>query len=597
VKGAKTEEARNKIIERTVEKTVVLSTVRELGVEIPGGITHIFRPSPFAPKGNVITVVEKGKPTYYEVHEDIYRTFQALDKETANALIRVLAIPSRLLRAGATLSPEFMARNPARDQLAAFIYSKYGFVPGVDFMRGVSHMVKGSETYWNWKKSGGEHAALVSMDREYLQKNLADLVKEKTTGEIAKTIIRHPIDSLRMLSEVGEQGTRIGEFAKGLKREGTGKAAIQAAGFASREVTLDFQRMGAKTKAVNMLIAFWNAQIQGPDKMIRAFKENPMTTTARVVASITIPSVVLAIVNHDDPRWKEIPRWQKDLFWIVLTKDHVWRIPKPFELGILFGTLPERFVDYALTKNPRAFDQIIQTIAGGAAPGYIPTVMNPFIESFANKSTFTGRPLIPRNRESVLAPYQYQPYTTEVAKKIGRYIGKLPVVGDTSAASPAEIENLIRGWTGGLGMYALTAADKALRVAGIAPGRVAPSATLSDIPFVKGFAVRYPSSDAESIQRFYDGYGKVSQLLSTAQQVEKEGKYGEAMAILSSGNLARLENVKAALTNGHRFVEAVYANPSITPEEKRKLIDQTYLSMISMAQAGNAVMDGLKAGR
>jgi len=215
VKGAKTEEARNKIIERTVEKTVVLSTVRELGVEIPGGITHIFRPSPFAPKGNVITVVEKGKPTYYEVHEDIYRTFQALDKETANALIRVLAIPSRLLRAGATLSPEFMARNPARDQLAAFIYSKYGFVPGVDFMRGVSHMVKGSETYWNWKKSGGEHAALVSMDREYLQKNLADLVKEKTTGEIAKTIIRHPIDSLRMLSEVGEQGTRIGSLPRG----------------------------------------------------------------------------------------------------------------------------------------------------------------------------------------------------------------------------------------------------------------------------------------------------------------------------------------------------------------------------------------------
>lgn len=594
IRGAKTDEARNRIIERTVEKTVVLSTVRELGVEIPEGLTRVFRPSPFAPKGNVLTVVEKGEPAYYEVHEDIYRTFQALDKETANALIRVLAIPSRLLRAGATLSPEFIGRNPIRDQFTAFVYSKYGFVPGVDLLRGISHMLKGSEVYWDWKRSGGEHAALVSMDREYLQKNLADLLKEKTGKEIAKTIVRHPIDSLRALSELMEQGTRIGEFAKGLAKEGKGKAAIQEAGFASREVTLDFQRGGAKTKAVNMLVAFWNAQVQGMDKMVREFQERPMTATAKAVAAITVPSVLLTIANHDDSRWKEIPRWQKDLFWIVLTDKHIWRIPKPFELGILFGTVPERFVEYGLDRNPHAFDQLLDTIVTGAAPGYIPTVMNPFIENWSNKSTFTGRPLVSRSRENMLPAYQYRPYTSEVAKQVGRLLGKLPVVGETGSASPAKIENLIRGWTGGLGMHALRAADNALRTMGLAPGRVDPSATMSDIPFIKGFAVRYPSSDAESIQRFYDRYGRASRVTATARQLISEGEEGEATGLISARDMARLDSVKDALNNAHALIEAVYANPEIDPEEKRLLIDQTYLDMIAIAEAGNTVLEGLE---
>jgi len=31
--------------------------------------------------------------------------------------------------------PEFTGKNVARDNITAFIYSKYGYVPGVDFAK------------------------------------------------------------------------------------------------------------------------------------------------------------------------------------------------------------------------------------------------------------------------------------------------------------------------------------------------------------------------------------------------------------------------------------------------------------------------------
>jgi hypothetical protein len=121
-----------------------------------------------------------------------------------------------------------------------------------------------------------------------------------------------------------ENATRLGEFKKvsgGL----TEKAAIQEGGMAAREVTVDFARTGMKTRAMSLISAFFNAAVQGEDRVIRAFAEKPVGTTTKMMAAITLPSVLLYLSNRDDPRWQEIPRWQKDLFWIVFTEDHIYR--------------------------------------------------------------------------------------------------------------------------------------------------------------------------------------------------------------------------------------------------------------------------------
>ena len=67
------------------------------------------------------------------------------------------------------------------------------------------------------------------------------------------------------------------------------------------------------------MIPFFNAQLEGIDKSARAFRENPSSFAIKAAASVTLPSVLLWMANKDDARYRELPQWQKDLFWIVPT--------------------------------------------------------------------------------------------------------------------------------------------------------------------------------------------------------------------------------------------------------------------------------------
>ncbi|WP_167686398.1 hypothetical protein, partial [Paenibacillus polymyxa] len=70
---------------------------------------------------NVINVKENGESVKYEVEPEVYRALMNLDKESGNMLMNILSKPASLLRAGATLTPEFSLRNPMRDILQAYV--------------------------------------------------------------------------------------------------------------------------------------------------------------------------------------------------------------------------------------------------------------------------------------------------------------------------------------------------------------------------------------------------------------------------------------------------------------------------------------------
>jgi hypothetical protein len=585
IKGAESAEQRTTIIERTVEKRIAIETIKEFGLELPEEAMEIFRPSAFVPKDNVISVWRNGKRELYQVDPEIARTMQALDAESMNAVVKLLSIPARTLRAGAILSPEFIARNPIRDQFSAFIFSKYGFIPGVDTFKGVFALAGKNDIYREWQKSGGPNSMMVSLDRKYLQKDIKNLMKTPVHNPI-----KNPIEFLRAMSAFSEAGTRIGEFSKARKKG----ASLEEAAFASREVTLDFMRVGAKTKAVNNLIAFFNAQLQGGDKMIRAFKDQPVATTLKVAASITLPSILLTLHNRQDPRWEEVPQWQKDLFWIVMTEDHIYRVPKPFEIGIIFGTGAERAVEFILDKDPDAFDGFLKTVGRGILPGIVPTVATPVIEEFANRSLFLDRPIIPAAREELLPEYQYKPYTTEAAKAIGRLLGTLPILKDSKRTSPAVIENYIQGWSGGLGMHVLRIADLALRKAGALPDPVKPTPTLADMPVIKAFVVRHPSAGAESIQKFYDSYFEAQTSIKTAKKIVEEASFKAGVIVIPEEALELIEDFEVSLDNVYKAIRAnnktidfIFLNQNFEPDEKRQLIDASYNQLIKMAQKAN----------
>lgn len=574
--------------------------------QVPAEALTVFRTVRQPLAADEIGFFTDGKWTVLRVSKELADAFKATDRQSIGMLMEFLAPPAKMLRAGTTISPDFIARNFVRDQFSAFVNSKSGFVPIYDTLRGAASIFKQDESFQNWLKSGGANATLVALDRKYIQSEIYKLTGKYPEADfLQKTwnVVGKPIEMLRVTSELIENATRLGEFKRALDASGrTDKAALLEAGMASREITLDFARVGTKVRALNMIAAFFNAGAQGIDRTMRTLKEDPVGSMAKIGMSITLPSVLLWLANKDDSRWKEIPDWQRDLFWIVMTDDHVFRIPKPPILGVLFGSSVERMLDATEGKmDARDLKRFAMSAAGEFMLDAVPTAVAPVLEQLTNHSFFTGRDLVPSflddPKMGVLPEYRYTEYTSELTKALGHIVGMVPGVKDTSMASPIVIDNYLRAWTGGLGTYAIQAADYDLRKMGVLPDPVKPADTLADIPVIKAFAVRFPAATAESIQRFREDYQDRRMAYNTIQTLAKQGDFDAWQRVqqMNPQAFVKLDAMDRALNEQNMLIRAIYKNPGIPPDEKRQLIDATYYNMIQMTRVGNQMMKEIDA--
>jgi hypothetical protein len=547
---------------------VIEKIMKETGEEIPISddlaevAVTLFKP--VQDRGpNMLNVNFGDEQRVFQVDPDLFKAIQGLEVEDVGTLMKIFSMPAKLLRAGATLTPDFSVRNPIRDQFSALAYSRFGFIPGVDLVRGMFEVFKQGDIYNLWKASGGEHAMMVSLDRTALQKNFKEVLRDKKA--VAFDYVKNPLKLLQTISELGEQATRLGEMRLGIKK---GASPAEAA-FASREVTSDFARIGAKTRAVNSIVAFWNPNLQGTDKMIRAFKKHPFKTLWKILLGITLPSILLYFANRDDKRWKEIPQWQKNLFWIVLTEKHIIRIPKPFEMGVLFGSVPERVLEYMDNKNPQAFEELKNSIISGFSPGFIPTALIPIIENITNYSFFLQRPIVSEGQKNLPPEAQSGTYTSEVSK----------IIGETLKYSPSKVDNLIYGYTGGLGKYAVSAMDKILKGTKITNPPVAPAISLEDTPIIKAFMVRNPvGSSSESVNRIYTLYGQTSSQITYVKKLVEAGNTEKAKKYVLANpeiiNASVYSEVVLTFRDMNKAIEEIRNSRDISAEQKRDMINK-----------------------
>ena len=592
VSKSKVKLTRTKVTRQELEN--VVTDISKIDASALEGF-EIFRRTQQQLSKNEVAIFRNGKREVWDLGNDLGKSWK-YSTEASQKLIRsIISLPSRTLRAGATLAPEFFLSNVIRDTASGSVFSKNGFVLGLDTARGLMIRIAGdkSKIYQDWIKSGGPQSSYVSFDKNYYIK---DVAKELTARPVYNVITK-PLEMLRIGTELFENATRLGEFQKAynnaIKKGLNHKQAVERAGFESRDITLDFQKMGAKVGAWNAISAFFNARLQGYLKLYDTFTDPARRNKALylVGASITLPSILLWISNHNDERYKELPEWQKNLFWIIITgegKDSiVWRIPKPFELGFIFGTLPEKALDFALSKDPTSIKNFIKDLALDNATSVlpIPDIAKPFIESFSNKSLFTKKPIVPRSLEGLLPEYQYTEYTSETSKILGKLIRQIS--GEYSGvSSPARIESTINNWTGTLGRTFVNVLDKALIGSGIVDDPIKPQQTLADIPVIRAFIVRNPSAGSQYITTFYDKYEKVNKVFNTVDSLQKAGNFEEANKLLTSipAEAYILKSTYKIVQDNDQRVRSIYNSKFFTPNEKRQYIDELYRQMIDMSK-------------
>lgn len=523
---------------------------------------------------NTFNVWENGEKVTYETTPELIQTMRMLDKDQSNMVAKILSYPANWLRAGATLSPEFILRNPVRDMIGASIYSKHGFIPVLDTFKGLSLFLKKGELYWEYMKSGAAHAAMVSLDRDYLGGQLRDIMSRDS--KVTK-LIKNPLEVLRAMSEATEMATRLAEYDNARKGYtgvvnrlfGKDRKPLTAreAALESRDITLDFSRRGSHTKKANQVIAFFNATIQGADKMARAFKEDPRGMTVKTMLYITLPSVLLWYMNKDDERYQELPQWEKDTFWIIPGKENMYRIPKPFEAGVLFGTSFERMLQYFDdAKNNRksvGFKGFGDRVIDSLAPSFMPTAMIPVVEAMTNYSLFRQRDIIPQSQENLPARLQYGANTSEVAK----------FVGDKINVSPYIVDNTIRGYGGGLAGLGLSAVDAA---SGAKENNA--SKKWYETPGLRGFTAA-PYQSSNSVQRVYDDYKEQEKLHNEFKLT------GQRPDGYDAKEFAKLKNASDSLKGLNKASKAIINNERMSGEQKREQLDKINMRKANIARS------------
>lgn len=523
---------------------------------------------------NTFNVWENGEKVTYETTPELIQTMRMLDKDQSNMVAKILSYPANWLRAGATLSPEFILRNPVRDMIGASIYSKHGFIPVVDTFKGLALFLKKGELYWDYMKSGAAHAAMVSLDRDYLGGQLRDIMSRDS--KVTK-LIKNPLEVLRAMSEATEMATRLAEFDNarkgytgiGNRLFGKDRKPLTAreAALESRDITLDFSRRGSHTKKANQVIAFFNATIQGADKMARAFKEDPRGMTVKTMLYITLPSILLWYMNKDDERYQELPQWEKDTFWIIPGKENMYRVPKPFEAGVLFGTSFERMLQYFDdAKNNRksvGFKGFGDRVIDSLAPSFMPTAMIPVVEAMTNYSFFRQRNIIPQSQENLPAHLQYGSNTSELAK----------FVGDKINVSPYIVDNTIRGYGGGLAGLGLSGIDAAT---GAKENNA--SKKWYEAPGLRGFTVA-PYQSSDSVQRVYDDYKEQEKLHNEFKLT------GQRPDGYDAKEFAKLKNASDSLKGLNKASKAIINNERMSGEQKRDQLDKINMRKANIARS------------
>lgn len=522
---------------------------------------------------NTFSVWVKGKKVVYETTPELAQTMKMMNKDTSNFITKILQYPASWLRAGSTVTAGFAITNALRDTISAGVFSKHGFLPVVDTFRGLAHFLKKDQLYWDYVKSGGAHAAMVSLDRDYLSGHLRELFSRKST---LSKVVRNPIEVLRAISEATEVATRLGEFSnarKGytglysrltktnLKPKSLGEASI-----ASRDITIDFSRTGTHTKTANKVVAFFNATIQGGDKLVRAWRDDPKGMTIKSTLFITLPTIALWYLNKDNSAYQELPQWEKDTFFHIPAGDKFIKIPKPFELGLLYGTTFERMLQYfddkSTGRNGVGFKGLGDRAIDTLLPDVLPTALSPIWEWWSNYSKFRQRNIVPQSQEKLPDKLQYGSNTSMVARKIG----------DTFNVSPYKVDNTIMGYGGNLARLGLDITDA---ISGANEKR--PTKGVTELPEIRRFFAK-PYQSSDSVQRVYDDFKEQEKLHN---ELKLTGQRPEGYDPKLYNKLKNAQNSFKAINKASK---KIIDSETMSSDAKREKLDKLNIQKANVAR-------------
>ena len=495
-------------------------------------------------------------------------------------LMRIMAMPAQLLRKSVTLSPLYMAKQLFRDSLAAPILTGANFTPVMGALRTLNSQTKG--VLESRGIVGGQQFHGTSED-------IAKILRDVSTGKPGWMSALSKVEALGMEADALTRRAQYNSYiSQGLSEMEATLMALES---------MNFNKRGASPSVhmANALIPFLNAQIQGLNVLYRAFTgKMPFNDKLKLQQKLLLrggmmaaATLLYAALMEDDDAYKNATPDQKYGNWFIRIPgvDEPVRIPVPFEVGYIFKALPEALYSSMTTKHGgeeavKAFKQILlQTVPGGSSYG-LPQALKPAIEVGLGKSFYTGRDILSAREKELLPEEQFRANTSEVAKALGKSLG----------ISPINMEYLVRGYTGTMGLAFLHALSLG------APKSESPEAAvkrLSEYPLVGG--AFQPNDAGGIINNTYERFNEDIKVRDTYKKYVEEGRANEANALLQRrGNeIMEAEIGDVFKQNMTKLIQAerAIAASTMSPEAKRKQLDEIRRIKTGLAATYREVAD------
>ena len=531
---------------------------------------------------NVVTFRVQGKDRKFVIEDPlVFTSLQPMEGGAGyDFLNTIFGVPANILRETVTRAPPFVAANMMRDTLSAYQTSGASFVPIIDTLRGFAKDM--SELERSGVVGGYDFSKDPADIGKFMTKQLRDQGAIKDDRAITTKLLMKIWDGLGDVTTRSDFATRKAVHDDVLARTGDRAEAE----FQALEV-MNFGRRGSHPvmRLLTTAVPFLNARIQGLDLLLNAAtgvrSSNKELSRRKAFGSFVARAGILAgasamyyLLVSDSEDYQEATEEERDNNWIIPMPGDIpaLKYPIPFEVGLLFKTLPERMMrsmtgDTTGRQTRESLQRAVVSTLEVPVTG--PQIVAPLIETIANYNGFTGRAIVPQYMSSGLAgEAQVLSSTSEVAKLAAEFA--------PFDLSPIKMDHLIRGYTGTIGSYVLAMSDAALRSEFLTGDqtKILPARPVYDSPLLRRFFTR--EFGAGRTEEFYDMAGYVDQVYKTYNKLRKDGKLDQAERYIAGREyLLPMYPEQAEIRRGLsrlRKEEQAIRRMDISPEEKQERI-------------------------
>lgn len=491
-----------------------------------------------------------------------------------NGIMGAMSKFKHMLTIGVTASPAFKVRNLIRDSIQAIGTSDLSYNPIKNIKEGYKLTDRNSQTYVSALASGGLirfgtmlEGSESSRVRQLIKSGVKDSNILDSEDKMRAFYDRYIEPGLTAYNELGNRSEEINRAALYDQLIKQGKSHAEAA-LQARDL-MDFSMQGSfnTIRFLTQVTPFLNARLQGLYKLGRAAEKDP-AKMATVIGACALASIALMMAYRDDDDWKRREDFDRDNFWWFKFAGEEFRVPKPFEVGAV-ASIAERGLEYMLDDEMTGerFGKVMSAMAlNNLSMNPVPQMIKPIVDLYANKDSFTGRPIETMGMQRLEKTERYNGNTSMVARGLSN--------ATAGALSPVEYDHLVRSYFGWLGSFVVGGADMVVRAGSDEPAK--PTADYFKIA-TGGIVREAGTGGSRYVSQVYDQAAELEQAYGTYHHLLKDGKVAEAQEYADDNKekLARyrqVESVKKAESTINQQIRAIERS-NIDPDEKKDRID------------------------